>query len=107
MARLDDYDVILDVEFLRWVKASIVLHLEGIHVLHEKGPGWVSAVMYTMEGAPTTGEHDACVAPILASALATGVRRGEMLFIMVVAAVEATTRTPEVLMPIQDVLEEF
>lgn len=39
VARLDDYDVVLGIELLRRVMVSVVPHLEGVQVLHEKAVG--------------------------------------------------------------------
>lgn len=57
MAWLDDYDVILGMEFLRWTKASVVLYLEGVQMLHNKGPCWVLGVSQVKDEAPQMSER--------------------------------------------------
>lgn len=119
VARMDDYEVVLGMELLRRVKASVVPHLEGVQVLHEKAAGWIpdiqqgSLVDSTSDVQGTQSVTDpsnpwVSTTVILVRALATGMRRQEVTYIVVVAAIELECLgAQEVPAFIADLLEEF
>lgn len=83
VVRLDDYDVILDIDFLRKVKVAVVPLLHRLQILDERHPGFVPCITFQEGTSRAHGQKrkQSTDLVISAAALASGLRHGEMTYV--------------------------